>query len=666
MVLKQDQNQIQKEWRQLVEERKPLQGDVYTRPEIFESWLRAIRNGVDYLSNENHFVTETDLRNRIETNKDLIEIASIQMKSIYSIMKNMDFKVALADNDGVVISTISNESIISKSTGTLALVGNHYDEYHAGTSGIGTSLFLKKPVQIWGNEHFKIETKGWNCAAAPIKDIDGEIIGCLSMTSVSLDGCVHMLALVTSAVDVIERELRLKKASENYEKLYNQFKVAIESIDEGVIILNQCDAIIQVNHKFVEMTGLESEDLVGKSIYEIMVLDNELESQIRKNEHTDLFDTKIGVQNRVVRAMVQVTPYELVSQNIVGGKLLVFRESEHMKRVATRIMGSVAHFEFVEMIGCSKELAEAVKTAKIASKSDTTVLITGESGTGKEMLAQSIHNASKRRNGPFVAINCGALPRTLVESELFGYDEGTFSGAKKGGNPGKIELADGGTLFLDEVGDMPVELQTNLLRVLQNNEIVRLGGTQPIKVDIRVIAATHQDLIRLISERRFRLDLYYRLNVMGIHIPPLRKRMDDMEPLVEYFLEKYSRANLYPTRQISFDAYEMLMKYHWPGNVRQLENTIERTILVSEEPVIGVDDLPGDVRVYSDKKSNSSETEKYNKKQRKPSVSDEVIIETLIRYKGNVLKTAQQIQISRRALYNRLSSMGISPDEYRK
>lgn len=227
--------------------------------------------------------------------------------------------------------------------------------------------------------------------------------------------------------------------------------------------------------------------------------------------------------------------------------------------------------------------------AKLAASSVSTVLLNGESGTGKELFAQAIHNASSRRRGPFIAINCGALPRDLIESELFGYDEGAFTGARKGGQLGKFEFANGGTIFLDEIGDMPLETQVKLLRVLQERQITRLGGHKAIPVDIRVIAATNRNLEQLVEQGNFRSDLFYRLNVMSITIPPLRERAEDTVLLTQNMLRKISKKLNKKIVRISTGFFQSIRNYSWPGNVRQLENVLERCINLVDDGVLRLD-----------------------------------------------------------------------------
>lgn len=243
------------------------------------------------------------------------------------------------------------------------------------------------------------------------------------------------------------------------------------------------------------------------------------------------------------------------------------------------------------IIAYSVEMGKVLQLATKVAPVSTTILIMGESGVGKEVVARFIHNASLRRNGPFVTINCGAIPENLLESELFGYEEGAFTGAKREGKPGMIEIASSGTLFLDEISDLPLDLQVKLLQVIQERRLIRVGGIKPIEVDIRIIAATNRDLPKMVQEGQFRADLFYRLNVVPIVIPPLRDRRDDIIPLIYHFLAKHNNAHGYD-KTISRETRELLTRYSWPGNVRELENLIERLVVTVEGEEITVEDLP--------------------------------------------------------------------------
>ncbi|NLS44134.1 MAG: sigma 54-interacting transcriptional regulator [Firmicutes bacterium] len=262
----------------------------------------------------------------------------------------------------------------------------------------------------------------------------------------------------------------------------------------------------------------------------------------------------------------------------------------------------------VPVIAYSIEMGEVLNLAAKVAKVTTTVLIMGESGVGKEVVARFIHNASLRKAGPFITINCGAIPLNLLESELFGYEAGAFTGAKREGKPGMIEIASSGSLFLDEISSLSLDLQVKLLRVIQERRLVRVGGIRPIDVDIRIIAATNKDLVKMVEEKEFRADLFYRLNVVPLTIPPLRSRQDDIVPLIYHFMEKHNNAYGYD-KTISEEARNLLTLYSWPGNVRELENLIERLVVTIEGDQIDVEDLPLYVR-REKKKSTSKVTVK--------------------------------------------------------
>jgi len=277
--------------------------------------------------------------------------------------------------------------------------------------------------------------------------------------------------------------------------------------------------------------------------------------------------------------------------------LIRIREPKAIMKMVNRIAGSRAIYSFTDIVGKSPELIKCISFAKMANRKNANILLLGDSGTGKELFAQAIHNDSSRKDGPFVAINCGALSRELIQSELFGYDGGAFTGAKKEGNPGKFELADGGTLFLDEIGELPLEAQVNLLRILQTGEVMRISGKFSKSVDVRVITATNKDLYRAVEERMFRDDLFYRINTFALKLPSLKDRHGDIRILADTFLRRFSQDRTTSILRIHEDVYEVFELYAWPGNIRELENVIERAIAVAESDVITLADLPANLVV---------------------------------------------------------------------
>ncbi len=311
----------------------------------------------------------------------------------------------------------------------------------------------------------------------------------------------------------------------------------------------------------------------------------------KKRPFTDV-EMHVSSGKKDLSFVVSGVPLTAAGEMILKG-ILVLKPVTQVRRMVTRMSGAQARFQFKDIVTTSPKLMEIIALAKQAAMSDCNVLIEGESGTGKELFAQSIHNASPRRNGPFVAVNCGAIPRELIASELFGYVEGSFTGAKKGGKPGKFELADGGTIFLDEIGDMPLDQQVTLLRVIQERSVTRVGGAKEMPVNVRIICATNRDLYQESKDNSFREDLYFRLNVIGLHIPPLRERKEDILPLFCSFWAK--NADCEPEdfmRLLQPDVIDVLSRYDWPGNVRELENVADRMMYLSGGEAITSQYLP--------------------------------------------------------------------------
>jgi transcriptional regulator of acetoin/glycerol metabolism len=375
-----------------------------------------------------------------------------------------------------------------------------------------------------------------------------------------------------------------------------------------------------------------------------------------------------------------------------GGNIVVrLEESKQVHKLVSKVGGFRAFFTFDDIIGGSLPLRQAIDLSRRAARSMSNILILGESGVGKELFAQSIHNAGDSARGPFVPINCGALPGGLIASELFGYEGGAFTGANKDGNPGKFELADGGSLFLDEIGDMPLDVQATLLRVIQTREIMRIGARYPKRVNVRVIAATNRDLFDAVANKTFREDLYYRLNVFIINIPPLRERQSDIPKLAEYFL---NTASVHKSRRMRFseDVYTLLRAYAWPGNIRELENVVERAVHIADESesilpehlppyIASAASFGRPVRALSEilhpfpprraveglaaGTPAAAAGDAGDAAKRRPQGRD-LIMCALKETGGNVKKSAELLGVSRRTLYRKLELYGIDRSEFRR
>ncbi|MEX1274694.1 MAG: sigma-54 dependent transcriptional regulator [Bacteroidota bacterium] len=384
--------------------------------------------------------------------------------------------------------------------------------------------------------------------------------------------------------------------------------------------------------------------------------------------------TGFGSINTAVEAM-RLGAYDYITKPCDNDELLIkirrVLQEQQKDRELRRLREEIREqFSFGNIVSKNERMNKIFKLVNQVCETDVTVLVLGETGTGKELLAKAIHYNSTRKNKPFVVITCSALSETLLESELFGHEKGAFTGAQKL-RIGKFEDAQGGTVFLDEVGDVPLHLQTKLLRVLQEKEIERVGGNHPIPVDVRVIAATNRNLSEMMKAGAFREDLFYRLNVFPLQLPPLRERMDDMPILVEHFLQKHTGLANGTTRRLSPSATAMLMGHDWRGNIRELENVIKRAIIQTEGEIIQTVDLPataaGDVRPYVPRPAESGEIpfKEYIKKITYDAES-RYLVDMLARHQGNIKVIAELMDVDRKTIYRKIEEFGIDVTKYRQ
>lgn len=371
-----------------------------------------------------------------------------------------------------------------------------------------------------------------------------------------------------------------------------QIQTILRFTNDSVIATDLRGYITEYNEAGERNFGLKREVVIGRKIDEVFPQLG-VENFLKDREEADNELVSIGHINYVIsRHGIYNDEEQLIGVIILGQKYMERENEQNKLRSKLLPRGHVAKYNMESILGDSLPVKEAKKVAEKMAKSSSTVLITGESGTGKEIFAQAIHNQSPRRNGPFIAVNCSALAPSLLESELFGYEEGAFTGAKKGGKIGLFEMANQGTIFLDEIGELPYELQAKLLRVLMEREVMRIGGVDLISIDVRVIAATNKDLLKRIAEGQFREDLYYRLNVLPLSLPPLRQRRSDIPVLASAFLKKFGGE-----KALSPEILQVLIRYPWPGNIRELHNCIEYMYQLSEEEIL-LTDIPENIRNY--------------------------------------------------------------------
>ena len=605
-------------------------------------------------------IAGNDLYKKFEAKRELIDTADYYMNRLYNFVKGSNFFSILTDADGCILSIIGDENILSEAFSLKMVPGAYMDESSIGTNSMGTTLAEGKPVQVSGEEHYIKAYHRWTCSASPIRNSRGEIIGSIDLTGYSESVNLHTLGMVVAAANAIEEMLDIKRYNEELSLEKKFTETIIESIDAGILTSDLEGNIKTVNHHVADLFGFHPDKVRQMKIWELLDDWNKVKTAVT-NKKT-FVDVDVFVNTRRKKQQFNLSAYP----NFDGDQKLmsivfVFVEVRKVRKLANKIMGHQAIYTFEKIIGQDKNFVRIIEYAKKIADSRSNVLIMGESGTGKELFAQAIHNYSSRHDELFVAINCGAIPRNLIESELFGYEGGAFTGAKSSGQPGKFEIADGGTIFLDEIGEMPLDMQTRLLRVIEEGIVIRIGSNKEIVVDARVIAATNKDLNEEVRKGNFRKDLYYRLNVLPIRLMPLRERKDDIPLLGHYFMERISRKLKKKSVNIDDETMKSLLEYEWPGNVRELENIIE--LMVNTETI------PDHLMKPQHEEEKSQLILNYTASDSFPtnleeslnleSIEKNHILKVLNLYEGNITLCAKTLGIGRNTLYRKMGHYGI-------
>lgn len=556
-----------------------------TRPEglragIAASWERCRAQGVDPLRTlAPRHLSEKELEEAWQSHP-LTPYLEPVVKELSVLADGSGHLVVVCDGQGQILRLIGDRQVRREAEKMNFVPGSLWSEAAAGTNAIGTALAAGHPIQVFAAEHFCQPVHRWTCSAAPILDpATGRPLAVLDLTGFREVVHPHTLTAVVAAAQTVERQLR-ERLQEQRLFMLEQFLDAagrhprwdLAALDAAGYVLRAAPAFY--NEGWVDPHGR----LVGLPAGDLATLCPEgWEAEGRYGRRR--FELRPVFQGATcVGALVRMVP--------VGGAGAARAES---------VAAPAARFSFAHLIGSAPAFRAAVEKAAQYAASHLPILIEGESGTGKELLAHAIHTASRRAWGPFVAVNCGAIPKDRMASEFFGYEGGTFTGAAREGRPGKFELAHGGTIFLDEIGEMPLDAQVYLLRVLEQGEVLRLGARAPVKVDVRVIAATNRDLAAAVRAGTFREDLYYRLNVLSIRMPPLRERQDDIPALFSHYLQRACREMGREPPALAPDAVAALQAYRWPGNVRELRNLAYRLAHTVQGHLIVRGDLPPEV-----------------------------------------------------------------------
>ncbi|MED2761367.1 sigma-54-dependent Fis family transcriptional regulator [Bacillus thuringiensis] len=583
---------------------------------ISESWHRCKQANVNPHMNKGQKILSSHIfREQKKKSEIFLDIALPQIQNMRKTIDELQMMALLIDPDGYVLSLSGNKQTLKRAKHINFIEGVKWTEAAVGTNAIGTALEIEEAIMISGTEHYSVASHSWSCAAAPIHNDDGKLIGVLDFSCPIEFSHPYMLGMVTSIAHAIERECSIR-VHQNELHLIHRFLDVIDS-DEQVVICNHRDVIVSasksVRERINNWSRMKLEELMHHG------LETKLEIPVYSNE-------------RMI------------------GKCMYLKENEQMNTYSA--LTFIKGITFPGVTGTSRAFQHTLEEIKLVSPTDASVYVCGETGVGKEYVARAIHENSPRKDGPFIAVNCGSLPKELMESELFGYAEGAFTGARRQGYKGKFEQANGGTLFLDEIGEVPPEMQVALLRVLQERTITPIGSSKEVPVNIRIITATHKDLLRLVEEGNFRQDLYYRLHVYPLYVPSLIERKEDIPYFIQHFCERKNWNVVFPK-----SICNQFLQHTWPGNIRELVNALERIYILSQgreicekQVALLIQTMMGNQQQLELQVENKTEhTLNFREK-----IQRDSMIEALQKTNGNVSLAAKLLDVPRSTFYKRM------------
>ncbi|WP_252312659.1 sigma-54-dependent Fis family transcriptional regulator [Sinobaca sp. H24] len=605
--------QVTKEqWKRFVQEGALDTSRISRR--IAASWYQCRKSGVDPYNGKGILRLQSgDLQKKREENKRLIEIAIPFMQKLAQMYAQSNMIILLIDRDGYVLKLMGQAKARALATHINFTEGVKWTEREVGTNAIGTALSTGEAITVNGPEHFSLASQSWGCSASPIRDENGDVLGILDISSPSAAGYhEHLLGTVVSAAYAIEHK---------WQQLIKEEEIAL------------------MHHALECLGKQETSFLVADRHGSIVYLSPQAKANLNASRGTSINDLPFSA--------AKIPVYSTDGGQVIGSYAAV-----PVKEGKPHGTGWPRTFSFKGVIGTSSTFKEVLEKAEKASGTNVTVHISGETGTGKEVMARSIHESHAGPNAPFIAINCGAVPVNLLESELFGYARGAFTGAKKEGAPGKIVQADGGTLFLDEIGEVPAAMQVALLRVLQEKEVTPVGGDKTRRVHFRLITASNRPLGEQVQNGTFREDLYYRIYVYAIHLPPLRRRREDIPALVHYYFHQNGRPFTWTE-----EAIQVLQRQEWKGNIRELFNVLEGLYVEFQEET----PAPHQIEAYMQQISPECE-----ERPPAPSLSvreqmeKDYLEKALRQHGGKASLAAEQLGIPRSSFYRKLVKYKLS------
>jgi transcriptional regulator of acetoin/glycerol metabolism len=625
-------------WERYVFARQEAPG---VRQVIMDSWNRCMNSGLDARETRSPRVLSAEqVEDYLATDPVFAEVKEV-LPWLETAATDLGHMLVCCDPTGHIMHLTGTGAVRRRADNMDFVPGADWSEFQAGTNAIGTAISTRSPIQVLGSEHYLQAAHDWTCSGAPIRDpATDAILAVIDLTGPKEVCQRHALLLVMMTAQLIEERLRARHEAERCELLDHYADHTARSVGSLIAVLDRAGRVVKASPGLHQRGWVDARGrLLGYN----------------RAKRLGEGEANWEVEGSAGRCAFALTPH-VRRGRVTGSIVSVVRETPHRSGAvsvgAPHPRSSVSESRpFESLIGSSPAFRRALAIAQSSASSEFPVLLEGETGTGKELVAHAIHAASRRSAMPFVAVNCGALSRELATSEFFGYDGGSFTGAAKEGRIGKFEQANGGTLFLDEVGDMPVELQAILLRVVEDNKVVHLGGRKNIPVDVRVIAATNRNLLEASNREAFRKDLYYRLNVVSITLPPLRDRVEDIGPLLSAHLDRAfaSVGRLAPS--IMPEVMQLLERHPWPGNVREIRNLAEWLAVNCTNTAVELSDLPPTF-LGSQLRPADLSSEDTSLKLRELDA-----IQSTLGNTGNVTEAARRLGIHRSTIYRKLGKL---------
>jgi transcriptional regulator of acetoin/glycerol metabolism len=587
---------------------------------------------------------------------DLVQITSAEMDWLYEYIAESGYALVLTDANGIVLYEKTDSTLADTFRAAGLVAGADWSEQQEGTNGIGTCIAENRPVIVHRKEHFRCCHIGLSCSGAPIRDHAGKLVAVLDASTLNSrdtrDSLAHTMALVSMSARLIEKCLFLRHFQRDAVFRFHARPEFVNLQHDGAIALGHDATVIAVDETAMRLLRVANRtDLIGRRIDEIFEVSAQELIDPARDGHSGLRPVRDVLLGRRFFSSLDHGITDTPARRSTAAKA-----AQPVLQLVPQA-GRKSSLSLEELAGEDPQMLRNVRCAHRIAMSRVPVMIQGPTGAGKEMFARALHLASDRATRQFVALNCAAIPESLIESELFGYRSGAFTGARKEGMKGKILQSSGGTLFLDEIGDMQLALQTRLLRVLEEQEVMPLGTETALKVDLRVICASHQNLRSMIARGEFREDLYYRLNGITLELPPLAQRTDKERLIREFLAAETSDGR---PAAIEMDAFQQLLDYAWPGNVRELRNVIRTALAICDGGVVRLRDLPTEVRQAAVSCTTSPI---------EPGVAASAERESVARSirdcDGNMSRAAEKLGVSRNTLYRRCKQLGIALQRHR-